>query len=313
MKKLLSVVIIGIMVLGGLGAVATGVYQPAKKTYTNNTVGTTYVDELDQSMTDYNGSLPLGQTNFIGFYTNLSVEQSFIPQKELLTRVQFLMARNASTSKPCVLAVRDNLTGENLAIVSVTPSEFPVVNGTPTEEQLAWINFNFDDIWVTPGQTYYIVVYTANITENYYWISGNDTNMYPNGSAMFSIDDGKTWNDIFPGADGCFKTYGLRETFLEITMTSGICKTTFTIKNIGNYTAWDVTLNFTISGGFILLGRNFNGNASELAPGDEITISSGFILGLGKVTLSVKVSAANVKEMSIERNATVLLFFILIK
>jgi hypothetical protein len=298
------------MVLGGLGAVATGAYQPAKKTYTNNTVGTTYVDELDQSMTDYDGSLPLGPTNFLGFYANISVEQSFIPQKELLTRTQFLMARNASTSSPCVLAVRDNLTGENLAIVSVIPGEFPVVNGTPTENQLAWIDFNFDDIWVTPGQTYYLVVYTANITDNYYWISGNGTNMYPNGSVMLSIDDGKTWSELIPNADGCFKTYGLRETFLEITMTSGLFKTTFAIKNIGNYTAWDVTWNYTISGGFILLGRNFIGNVSELTPGDEITASSGFILGLGKVTLSLKVSAANVKELSIQKDAIVLLFFV---
>ena len=133
MKKLLSVVIIGIMVLGGQGAVATGAYQPAKTTYTNNTLGTTYVDELDQSMTDYNGSLPLGRTNILGFYANLSVAQSFIPQKEVLTRTQFLMARNATTSRPCVLAIRDNLTNENLAVTSIEPSEFPVVNGTPTE------------------------------------------------------------------------------------------------------------------------------------------------------------------------------------
>jgi len=312
MKKLLSVVIIGIIVLGGLGAVATGAYQPAKTTYTNNTLGTTYVDELDQSMTDYNGSLPLGRTNILGFYANLSVAQSFIPQKEVLTRTQFLMARNATTSRPCVLAIRDNLTNENLAVTSVEPSEFPVVNGTPTEEdQLAWIDFNFDDIWVTPGQTYYIVVYTTNITDNYYWISGNGTNIYPNGSVFISFNDGHNWSgEIFPDADGCFKTYGLRETFLEITMTSGIFKTTFTIQNIGNYTAWDVTWNYTISGGFILLGRNFIGNVSELTPGDEITASSGFILGLGKVTLSLKVSAVNVKELSIQKDAVVLLFFV---
>ena len=310
MKKLLSVVIIGIMVLGGLGAVATGAYQPAKKIYTNNTVGTTYVDELDQSMTDYDGSLPLGPTNFLGFYANISVSQSFIPHKELLTRTQFLMARNASTSSPCVLAVRDNLTGENLAIVSLTPGEFPVVNGTPTEDQLAWIDFNFDDIWVIPGQTYYLVVYTANITENYYWISGNGTNMYPNGSVMLSIDDGKTWSELIPNADGCFKTYGLRETFLGITMNSNFFGPSFVIKNIGNYSAWDLTWNYTTSGGFLLFKKDVTGSISELLPGNEIIVKSGFIFGFGKVTLSLKVSAANVKELSIQKDAIVLLFFV---
>jgi hypothetical protein len=314
MKKLLSVVIIGIVVLGGLGAVATGAYQPAKKSYTNNTVRTTYEDELDQSMTDYDGSLPIGRTNIFGFYANLTVSQSFIPQKELLTRTQFLMARNASTSHPCVLAIRDNLTGENLAIVSVAPDEFPVVNETPTEEQLAWVEFNFDDIWVTPGQTYYIVVYTTNITENYYWISGNGTNIYPNGSVMLSIDDGKTWLDIFPDADGCFKTYGLRETFLDITMKGSVLGPSFVITNIGNYTAWDVEVNLTVKGGILgLINYESVDGIQELLPDNELSVKAGPVFGFGPVTISVKVLAANVHEISTEENAMVILFFMLIK
>jgi hypothetical protein len=310
MKKLLSVIIIGIVVLGGLGAVVTGAYQPAKKSYTNNTVRTTYEDELDQSMTDYDGSLPVGRTNLFGFYANLTVSQSFIPQKELLTRTQFLMARNASTSHPCVLAIRDNLTGENLAIVSVAPDEFPVVNETPTEEQLAWVEFNFDDIWVTPGQTYYIVVYTTNITENYYWISGNGTNIYPNGSVMLSIDDGKTWMDIFPDADGCFKTYGLRETFLNITINRDLFGPSFVIKNIGNYTAWDVTYNITINGG--ILGRihkTMLDNLSELPAGDLNVVRITGIFGLGAVTISLRMSAVNVHEQLAQIDAKILLIF----
>ena len=313
MKKLLSVVIIGIMVLGGLGAVATGAYQPAKTTYTNNTLGTTYVDELDQSMTDYNGSLPLGRTNILGFYANLSVAQSFIPQKELLTRTQFLMARNATTSRPCVLAIRDNLTNENLAVTSVEPSEFPVVNGTPTEEdQLAWIDFNFDDIWVTPGQTYYIVVYTTNITDNYYWISGNGTNIYPNGSVFISFNDGHNWSDeIFPDADGCFKTYGLRETFLSATIEGGILLTSFLITNTGNYTAWNVVANITVQGGLLgLINNQYGGGADELSPGSQLNYKFGFFFGLGKITMTVRMYAANVKEMIVEKEGTIFLFFI---
>ena len=314
MKKLLSVVIIGIVVLGGLGAVVTATNQNQKNSQRNDTTSSPYVDELDQSMTDYDGSLPLGRTNIFGFYANLSIAQSFIPQKELLTRTQFLMARNASTSYPCVLAVRDNLTGENLAIISVGPNEFPVVNGTPTEDQLAWINFNFNDIWVIPGQTYYLVVYTANITENYYWIAGNGTNIYPNGTVMLSIDDGKTWSE-FTNADGCFKTYGLRETFLE-SMSNMLFKPSFTIKNIGNYTAWDVTVNMTVKGG--IFGRiNYKGvgTISQLSPGNEtvVQLTGGTIFGLGPVTISVKVFAANVHEISTEENAVVIFFFMFIK
>jgi hypothetical protein len=310
MKKLLSCIIIGIVVLGGLGAVVTAKDQNQKNAQRNGTESS-YVDELDQSMTEYDGSLPLGRTNIFGYYANLSIAQSFIPQMEVLTRTFFLMARNTSTSHPCVLAIRDNLTKEDLSVVSVEPSEFPIVNGTPTEEQLAWIEFNFDDIWVTPGQTYYIVVYTANVTDNYYWISGNGTNIYQNGTVYLSTNDGQNWTE-FPGgnADGCFKTYGLHETFLQITLKGGF-GSSIIIKNVGNYTAWDVTVNSTIAGGLVFIGKHTITNISELQPGQEMNLHPGFVLGFGKVTISLKVSAANVKEMSSEASAILLLFFLL--
>jgi hypothetical protein len=314
MKKLLSYLIIGMLVLGGLGAVATAKNQDQKNNQRNNTMNSPYIDELDQSMTDFDGALPVGLTNITGFYTNLSVAQSFIPQKELLTRAQFLMARNPATSRPCVLAIRDNLTHADLAITSVEPSEFPVVNASPTQEnQLAWINFNFDDIWVTPGQTYYIVVYTENVTDNYYWISGNGSNIYPNGSVFISLNDGHNWSgEIFPDGDGCFKTYGLRETYLNITMNHNLFGPSFVIKNIGNYTAWDVTWNYTTSGGFLFINKGVSGNLSQLLPGNEIIVKSGFVFGFGKVTISLRVSAANVHEQLSQVDATVLLFFIIV-
>jgi hypothetical protein len=309
MKKMLSCIIIGIVVLGGLAAAVPTTDQNQKNAQTSGTESP-YVDELDQSMTDYDGSLPLGRTNIFGNYANLSIAQSFIPQMEVLTRTFFLMARNASTSHPCVLAIRDNLTKEDLSVVSIEPSEFPIVNGTPTEEQLAWVEFNFDDIWITPGQTYYIVVYTANVTDNYYWISGNGTNIYPNGTVYLSINDGQTWGE-FTDADGCFKTYGLHETFLQINSKGGFGPS-FTIKNIGNYTAWDVKLDVTISGGFVLIGKQFTLTITELPPNGEITLHPGFlVLGFGKVTITIILSAANVKEMSSTKTGILLLFFLL--
>jgi len=196
MKKNIALIIVGILVLTGLEAVAIS--------YNNISTNS---DELDQAMTSFDGALPLGNTNILGFYANLSAAQSFTPQKEIFTRVQFLMGRNSTTSYPCWLAVRDNLTNENLAIAALEPSNFPVVNGTPTQEQLAWVEFDFKDIKITSGNTYYLALYTLNITENYYWISGNGTNIYPNGTVYLSIDDGASWSE-FTDADACFKTYG---------------------------------------------------------------------------------------------------------
>jgi hypothetical protein len=308
MKKMLSYFIAGIIILSGVASAATIVDQNQKSTQKSG-IESPYVDELDQSMTDYDGSLPLGRTDIVGYYVNLSVAQSFIPQLQVLTRSLFLMARNASTSEPCVLAIRDNLTNPDLSTVYIEPSAFPVVNGTPTEDQLAWIEFNFSDLWVTPGQTYYLVVYTANITDNYYWISGNGTNIYPNGTVYLSMNDGQNWTELV-GADGCFKTYGLHETFLQITMKSSFPGLSFVIKNIGNYTAWDIVVDSTLSGGFVFFGKHITLNISELPPGDEITLNAGFLLGFGKVTLTVRVSGANVKKISSQATATLILFFL---
>jgi hypothetical protein len=313
MKKLLSCIIIGIVVLGGLGVVVTATHQNRNNPQRYVTTNSFYEDELDQSMTDYDGTLPVGYA-ILGNYTNLSVAQSFIPQKELLTRIQFLMACNASTSKPCIVAIRDNLTEENLAVCSLAPSEFPVVNGTPTEDQLEWIDFYCGDIWVTPGQIYYIVIYTKNIIGNFYWIAGNGTNIYPNGTAFLSVDDGNTWGE-FTDVDGCFKTYGLRETFLEITMKNiSFFGLSYEIKNVGNVTAWDVEIDMTVKSGIFGRIKFFgNGTASELQPGFILGAGAGTIFGLGTITIFMRVYATNVKEMSIERNATVLLFLILLQ
>lgn len=310
MKKLISFFIVSIMVLSGLTAGVIAKDQIQKKNALRSSITSPYNDELDQSMTDYDGSLPVGRTNIFSYYANLSIAQSFIPQMEVLTRVFFLMARNASTSEPCVVAIRDNLTQEDLSIASIEPSAFPIVNGTPTEEQLAWIEFNISDIWVTSGQTYYIVVYTANVTDNYYWISGNGTNIYPNGTVYLSINDGQNWSE-FTDADGCFKTYGLHETFLQIIHKGGLGPS-FTVKNIGNYTAWDVIINVTISGGFVFVGKQFSLYISELPPNQEITLKPGFlVLGFGKVTISITLYAANVKEMTSTKTGMLLLFFLL--
>lgn len=308
MIKAVSCILIVVIVLSGGGTTVTALNQKYEDTNRNCANESPYIDELDQSMTEFDGTLSVGNI-YLGSYVNLSVAQSFIPQLEVLTRIQLLMACNTSTSQPCFVAIRDNLTSGNLAVTLLAPSEFPVVNDTPTQDQLAWVTFDIDDIWVNPGQTYYIALYTTNITGNFYWVAGNGTNIYPNGTVFLSIDEGATWTEL-ADADGCFQTYGLHETFLEITPSSGI-GLSFIIKNIGNYTAWDVIVNLTIDGGLVVFGKSFSTVQSELPPGEQIIFRPGFILGFGKVTLYLRASAANVKEISAQTNALVLLFFII--
>lgn len=311
MKKIIPLLIVGMMVLIGLQAAAIPIsktlsIQPKQKSINP----CTYHDELDQSMTSYDGALPLGRTNIFGYYANLSAAQSFKPQKELLARAQFLMARNVTTTHPCWLAVRDNLTHTDLSVVSVDPSHFPVVNGTPTEQQLAWVNFNFTPIWLTRNHAYYMVLYTANITNNYYWVSGNGSNMYLNGTVYLSINDGRNWSELV-NADACFKTYGLRETFLEITTSGNLFGPSWIIKNIGNVTAWNVSASIIVKGG--LLGRinqTFSTSLPDLSPGNQTTMKMGFLFGFGKITITIDVKALNVKEIKKTVEATIILFFI---
>jgi hypothetical protein len=73
-------------------------------------------------------------------------------------------------------------------------------------------------------------------------------------------------------------------------------------------------VNITVKGG--ILGRiNYQlvGDTSELLPGDGLNVKTGFIFGFGQVTISIRAYATNVKEISIKKNAMIILFFIFIK
>ena len=217
MKKIIPVLIVGILVLSGIGAVAI---------IKDKTPIEPLLDELDQSqevMTE-NALAPVGQVPTPD-PINVQVAQSFIPTKEILTRAELFIGANSTASHPYYLAIREELTGDDLTLTDVGPCVPPV-------EEFGWVEFDFDDVMITPGQTYYIVSYTENVTENYFaWGANNDSESYPFGCAWFSVDDGNTWSNesasshshntqgIFkegekvlmdgPGTwDMCFKTYG---------------------------------------------------------------------------------------------------------
>lgn len=313
MKKMMPLLIVGMVILIGLETAAIPISKNSTLQSTQ-ALGTTgpYQDELDQFMTSFEEAIPLGRTNLFGFYSNLSAAQSFTPRKEVLTRVQFLMGRNVTTVYPCYLAVRDNLTNKDIAVVSVDPNHFPVVNGIPTEQQLAWVEFNLTPLWVMTNQTYYLVLYTANMTDNYYWISGSITDLYPNGTAFLSITDGQTWVAL-PDSDACFKTYGLRETFLQLTPGVGSFGPSWIIKNIGNVTAWDVTASVTIKGGiFGHINKTRSVTVPELPPQNPtIIMKIGFLFGFGKITITIVVKAVNVRGRKATATATLIGFFII--
>lgn len=326
MKRLVSLLVVGALIIGVLGAPTT-IGENNEKA--GDSSCSFYEDELDQSQPDQteDWGMPVGNIHIEEIELYIQVAQSFIPTMEVLTRVEIFIGKNSTATHPYVVAIRDNLTEDNIVETSVDPEDI-------VTENFSWIEFDFDDIWVTPGQTYYIVSYTENISNNWFaWGVNNDSESYPNGCMWTSIDEGDTWGNESAelnlnqgevgtlGAvpqnvtwDMCFKTYGLEETVLEIELTSGLLGPSVIIRNIGDETAWDVEWSITIEGGLLgFINKTVEGTYDELSPGEEITVQIGLILGFGQIEISARAWAANAQEVSTMVNAFLILFFILIR
>lgn len=188
MKQFVPIILSGILIISGIGAIALPVENSNNGIQFRNRCNTSN-DEIDQYQTDYvqNIFLPVGRlAESFNSPLNISVAQSFKPQKEVLSKVALLVTKNTTTSQPFVLAIRDELPGENLVTIKVNPDEFENLN-------LSWVEFDFDDLPVVINKTYYIVSYTANVTENYYiWAANNNFESYQYGCAWMSVD-GETW------------------------------------------------------------------------------------------------------------------------
>ena len=282
MKKWYSILIAGVLLLGILGI------PPLSAT--NNKPISSLQDEIDQEQPVWIEPLavPVGTLPIPDMNLSIQVAQSFIPQKDIITRVELFIGKNSTATYPYIVAIRDNLTHENLVETSVEPGDIPT-------EEFDWVEFDFENLWVTAGETYYIVSYTENETDNWYaWGANNESDSYPYGCAWFSIDEGDTWgnesktvqnqpfNQHFmvyeprPLDDGnetwdmVFKTYGLDSTELTIELSGGPFGIEVIIRNIGDVSAYDVYWNITVTGGFFgFINKTTGGTHAELPAGDE--------------------------------------------
>ncbi len=185
MKKILPIIIVGILILGGLGAVATTIDKKAI---------ISLFDELDQQQTSFDGWWDLG---YVEEY-NFKFAQSFTPQKNILTRI-FLYVGRYGQPYPFQLAIRKELNEDNLTTVSVDYYNIPL-------DDFTWVEFDFNDIPVIAGETYYMIMSTRTKYTTIYGVGGGSSNPYPNGIAWITFDWiewGAYWEDHF-----CFKTYG---------------------------------------------------------------------------------------------------------
>lgn len=204
MKKFISIFVVILLIITSAGA--TAVFIKEKNTgfkwELNKSKASIFFDELDQnqSLMDWFG--PVGPCPLADGAPNYILVQSFIPTKNVLTKVELMIGKNSTTIHDYRVAIRSNLSGVDLTSISI-----PAAN--VTTENFSWEEFDFPDISVTPGNTYYIVSSTANVTDNWYvWGLKMDGNTYPQGTIYFSIDDEQTWAEE-PGGDMTFKTYGI--------------------------------------------------------------------------------------------------------
>jgi len=202
MKKIIPILLVGIFILSGFGASAGSVIN------INESIEWGQIeisamprnDELDQYQPDMDFFAPVGNI-FLAPEINYISAQSFIPTKNVLTRVEILTGKNSSATYDFTLAIRDDLLGSDLTALSLPPEDF-------VTENFSWLDFDFDDITVTPGSTYFIVCSTYDAPDNWYAWGAKLSDVYPNGTVWWSVDDGASYNED-PDADLTFATYGL--------------------------------------------------------------------------------------------------------
>ena len=203
MKKLVPLLIIGILVFSGFGASAYTNYKELnnlqiKRDFQNDIM--IDGDELDQ----YQLVMDEGYAIFIGEdpdipYDFIIAAQEFIPTKRTLTRVELLVCKDVYTTYHLTVAIKNDLRGPDLISISKNSESIPTGDFT-------WIEFDFDDIEVIPGFSYYIVCSTVDAPNNRYYWGVTIYDLYPNGSICWS-EDGQEWY-FDSGVDTTFKTYG---------------------------------------------------------------------------------------------------------
>jgi hypothetical protein len=158
--------------------------------WSNNTVVSMCSDHIpDQRQTELRGGI------FLGMW----VAQSFVPSLNSLSKVELGICSWGSGDPPPVhLYIRDNLSGDNLAEIS---RSIPPLGYSKT----AWSKFDFQDLEVIPGNTYYIVCEKIDPGWGYSWKGSGSDDSYPSGS-FFVSNDGNSWHTELN--DGSFVTWG---------------------------------------------------------------------------------------------------------
>ena len=149
------------------------------------------------------------QTHTDGFGITLgppaTCAQSFTPKKDKLTAVSLYIFKHGTPPEPVhiTVSIRDNLTGSDLATKTIDTSVVSI--------KYTWVMFDFEDISITPGDTYFIVCSGDGgaVPNVYCWFYSNSSK-YSRGEGWYKGNQAIDWITLEQagyGADYCFKTY----------------------------------------------------------------------------------------------------------
>ncbi len=170
---------------------------------------------------DEHGAAKWSQTGFpdhIAITLTETQSISFVPTKSVLSQVDLEIAVSAVYTEPCpfIVSVRSDLKGEDLTSVAVMPQQIHN-HMIPEAPRRTWTTFDFPDIQVIPGKTYYIVCRLESEAFGMWSYAGigydHDPDYcddpYMNGVAFLSKNQGDYWQEFSKIQDFCFVTYSI--------------------------------------------------------------------------------------------------------
>jgi parallel beta-helix repeat protein len=150
-----------------------------------------------------------------------------------------------------------------------------------------------------------------------YWDSYTGDDVFWGQNQQMNGSDGVGDNPYNISGGDNKDTYPLMEPYgmtnLSFDFKGGLFKWSGIIKNIGNNTAFNVQWKIVIGGGFVLFGRVSLGTLPKpLLAGEETQMSSNFIFGFGKITITIAVWADNAPYVYKSAAGTLIFFFVII-
>ena len=204
-RKGLVLVIIGLFIGAGVvPSISENVKNVSNVIELEDSITSYTDDQLDQYSTkELNVMWSLGKNYRMPQEDSVGA-QSFIPTLNVLTRVELYEIEDAEPLGHMVVSIRNTLYGDDLTSVT----KYPTSGG-----RFGWYIFDFPDIEVTPGDTYYIVAYAYNDglseEDGWWWGSYQSEDIYARGDGYYSTDGGNSFNILTCEChDFCFKTYG---------------------------------------------------------------------------------------------------------